>query len=322
MNVQDDVLSTVLGALRVQTVHLGRLELRAPWGGDVEPHADLLLHLVLEGTAYLRGRNETRQLRAGDLVLIPRTYVHTLCDSETTHPGDGRFWNVEEKTSSEMPMLRRLGGSGRETVLLCAALDLTGSGRSLILAAFPRGVHLHANNGREAVPRLTSLLDAIRGEVQEPRAASDVVLRRYVELLVLQVLRAAPRTDASTWLAAVNHPGLGRALLAIHGPAERSWSLAALAREAGMSRSAFAAAFFGTVGESPIRYLTRWRLALARDALEAGDPASLEEIATRVGYSNHAAFSSAFAREFGAPPSDFRSNTRTAPTTRGSTTRE
>ncbi len=306
MNVQDDVLSTVLGTLRIQAVHLGRLELRAPWGGAVEPQADLHLHLLLEGTAYLRGRNETRQLRAGDLVLIPRSYVHTLCDSESTHPGDSEFWHLEEKPSQATPMLRRLGGRGKETVLLCAALDLTGSGKTLILGAFPRGVHLTANNGREAVPRLTSLLDAIRGEVQEPRAASDVVLRRYVELLVLQVLRAAPRTDESSWFAAVNHPGIGRALLAIHGPADRSWSLAALAREAGMSRSAFASAFLNTVGESPMRYLTRWRLALAREALETGDPATLEEIATRVGYANHAAFSSAFAREFGASPSEFR----------------
>jgi AraC family transcriptional activator of mtrCDE len=298
VNVQDDLLSIVLGSLRVSTVQLARLELGAPWGGAVEPVADVVLHYLAEGTAWLRDESGPRQLVAGDFVLIARGHRHALCDAAETVPLPAGAWNKER---TDAPVVRRrLGGKGRPTcVLLCAALDITGAGRRFFLEAFPGIVHLRGSGEREAIPGLSAVLDALRAEVRETRPASRLMLARYAELLVLHALRGTP-------LFASMKPGLSRALAALHRRPERGWTLAALAREAGMSRSVFAMAFADAVGEPPMRHLARWRLALARELIESGDPASLEELAGRVGYAHHAAFTSAFRREFGAAPSSFR----------------
>ena len=88
-------------------------------------------------------------------------------------------------------------------------------------------------------------------------------------------------------------------------PAKRSWSLDSLARESAMSRSALAERFTALVGEPPIQYLTRWRLAQAAQALRAsGQP--IARIAQEAGYESDAAFNRAFKREFGRPPAAFR----------------
>jgi len=98
---------------------------------------------------------------------------------------------------------------------------------------------------------------------------------------------------------------IGRALALLHDEPGRAWTVEALAREVALSRSLFAQRFAALVGESPMQYLTRWRLALAARALRAGDEA-LSRLAERSGYATDAAFSRAFKREFGLPPSAWR----------------
>lgn len=82
-----------------------------------------------------------------------------------------------------------------------------------------------------------------------------------------------------------------------------------------MSRSAFSARFTERVGESMGRYLTHWRLQLARTRLqETSEP--LATVAGRIGYQSEAAFCRAFKRMFGVPPGSVR-RTRTPPTVPG-----
>ena len=98
---------------------------------------------------------------------------------------------------------------------------------------------------------------------------------------------------------------VGRALAAIHREPEKDWSVALLAKEVGMSRSGFSARFTSLVGESAMRYLTEWRMQLARaQLLETSD--SLSVLADRLGYQSEAAFSRAFKRVFGVPPGSLR----------------
>jgi transcriptional regulator GlxA family with amidase domain len=190
-------------------------------------------------------------------------------------------------------------------VLLCAALAVSGAGKRLLQEALPRLVHIQGNND-EAGPGLASLLELIRDEVRQARPAAQLLLTRYTEILVLQVLRAAPPSPLPNWRAAATQPGLARALSAIHSRPSEVWSVEMLSKEAGMSRSAFADAFTRSVGEGPIRYLTRWRLALAKDRLESETSISVEAVAAQVGYANAAAFSTAFRREFGVAPGGLR----------------
>jgi AraC-like DNA-binding protein len=107
------------------------------------------------------------------------------------------------------------------------------------------------------------------------------------------------------WLAAARDPQVGRALALMHHEPGKPWTVEDLAREVAMSRSAFAERFVGLVGEPPMQYLMRWRLALAARTLR-GSTDALSRVAERSGYESEAAFSRAFKREFGMPPAAWR----------------
>jgi AraC-like DNA-binding protein len=90
----------------------------------------------------------------------------------------------------------------------------------------------------------------------------------------------------------------------MHADVARSWTVPQLARVAALSRSAFFDRFTRTVGLPPMEYLLTWRMALAKDLLRRHELA-LTEVADRVGYGSASAFSAAFRRYVGQPPSHF-----------------
>ena len=107
------------------------------------------------------------------------------------------------------------------------------------------------------------------------------------------------------WLAGVRDAQIGRALSLLHAKPDKAWTVDELAREVALSRSALAERFASLVGEPPIQYLMRWRLALAAQTLRSGGEA-IARVAERSGYESEAAFSRAFKREFGIPPAAWR----------------
>jgi AraC family transcriptional activator of mtrCDE len=113
-------------------------------------------------------------------------------------------------------------------------------------------------------------------------------------------------TTPGSWRAALTDDNIARALDAMYSAPERPWTLAGLARTAGLSRTTFATRFRDLVGETPIAHLTGWRMALARDLLRRQPPTTLADIATRIGYADEFAFSTAFHREVGSPPGTYR----------------
>jgi AraC-like DNA-binding protein len=134
------------------------------------------------------------------------------------------------------------------------------------------------------------------------------MLAKLSELLFVEAMRRYVESlppEGKGWLAGVRDAHIGRALALLHGDPGRAWSVDELAREVALSRSALADRFTGLVGESPIQYLMRWRLALAAQTLRAGSD-SIGRVAERSGYESEAAFSRAFKREFGLPPAAWR----------------
>ena len=98
---------------------------------------------------------------------------------------------------------------------------------------------------------------------------------------------------------------MGRALALLHGQRERAWTTEDLAREVGLSRSAFAERFTGLVGDPPMRYLGKWRLQhAARRLLETSEP--IARIAGEAGYESEPAFHRAFKREHRMTPASWR----------------
>lgn len=177
----------------------------------------------------------------------------------------------------------------------------------LLVSLLP--VQIHIRN----VERLTVLVELLIEEAADARAGRELVLGRLVEILMVEALRVTQSQDASPGLLrGLSDPRLAAAIRQMHGDMARPWTMAELAREAGMSRSAFFDRFNRLVGRSPIDYLTGWRMALAKDLLATRD-VGLEEVARRVGYGSASAFSTAFSRHVGEPPGRF-SRRRAAPT--------
>jgi len=162
------------------------------------------------------------------------------------------------------------------------------------------------------------LLELIRCEIDgsggsRSRPGADAAQAGLAQLVLVQALRAhlATLQQPPGWLGGIGDPRIGKALACLHGEPARAWTVEALARAAGMSRTAFANRFRRLAGTTPLDYLSEWRMTMARRALASGDE-SIADIAARVGYRSDTAFNAAFKRAHGQSPGRFRSQGRAA----------
>ena len=168
--------------------------------------------------------------------------------------------------------------------------------RRLLVSLLPAMVHVRG------IERLSMLVRLVGEEASGQSVGRDLVLARLVEVLLIEALRATQGKDAPPGLLrGLADARVAEALRQMHGDPERSWTVAELAREAGLSRSAFFDRFTRTVGLRPMEYLLAWRMAVAKDLLRRQDIA-LDEVARRVGYGSASTFSTAFSRHVGQPP--------------------
>jgi AraC-like DNA-binding protein len=159
----------------------------------------------------------------------------------------------------------------------------------------------HASPSSEAIAKILALMSE---EIERHRIGGEIVSSRLADVLLIEAIRAyssQPGGAEIGWLGALSDPRLGRVLRAIHEDVAQSWTVAAMARVAGMSRAAFAAKFTHRIGQPPLSYLRVWRLTLARAALTSGNT-TVAAVSSKVGYTSQSAFGEAFKREFGSSP--------------------
>lgn len=307
-----DVLADVLSVTRLGATVIAQAELVPPWGLEIDPMAEAAVHLVQRGTCWLRPTN-LRQRRpihlcSGDLVLIRSGVAHSICDDLTTKARPHReVLEVMPRRLAALPRSR----AHETTLVLCAKYLFEHVGRHPLVSLLPELVHLPAHE-IERHPQLQLLLQLLRREAVEANSGRDLVIPRLVDSLLVFVVRAwlaAQPVGAGGWFGALRDPSIARALSLMHGRPEAPWSVERLAREVARSRATFARRFAELVGESPVAYLTRWRMCLAAKLLRESD-APLDEVAARVGYDTASAFSKAFRRSHGTAPGRFRTHLR------------
>ncbi|HKH90179.1 MAG TPA: AraC family transcriptional regulator, partial [Gemmatimonadaceae bacterium] len=156
-------------------------------------------------------------------------------------------------------------------------------------------------------PQLAAAVQLILAESVAPGPGSSLVSARLAEILLVHALRAqaATKEEHASGLCALADPMIGASLRLMHAQPAEQWTVERLAREVGMSRSAFAARFTQLVGEAPLQYLTRWRMTQAAEMLRERED-SVPAIAERVGYGNATAFTKAFSRIEGVGPGAYR----------------
>lgn len=308
-----DVLADVLSITRTGSTVVAQAELVPPWGLEIDPIAEAHVHVVVRGSCWLRTAGERRDIRlgAGDVVLIRAGVGHSLCDDPNTKPAP------HQEVLAAMP--RRLASlpkarAHETTLVLCAKYLFQSAGSHPLTSLLPPLIHLSAEDAKRHV-ELQLLLQLLRHEATDGGTGTELVVPRLVDSLLVLVVRAwlaeQPLT-ASGWFAALRDPPISRALGLMHEQPQAAWSLEELARQVGQSRATFARRFLDLVGETPVAYLTRWRLCLATKLL-IDTTLSLDEIAPRVGYQTAAAFSRAFRRSLGCAPGAYRTKARTRP---------
>lgn len=302
-----DVLSSVVGSLRLRSRVFCRSELAAPWGLALPPSDYAHFHVVERGGAWLRLKGAPPlALAGGDLVVVPHGTGHTLTDSPASRARPLAEMAAARPQAAGCAVLRSAGG-GAETQLVCGSFRFERPEAHPLLALLPPVIHLRPAQG-EAAEWLAATLRLLAWETRAGRPGSEAIVSRLTDVIFVQALRAwvdGLPEGRGGWLGALRDRQVGAALGHIHRTPEQAWTNASLAAAVGMSRSRFAARFSALVGEPPLTYLTRWRLETAAELL-LGPGLGLAEVAARVGYASEAAFSKAFRRQFGAPPSAWR----------------
>lgn len=271
-------------------------ELRAPWGMAIPPlPGTVVFHLVTAGEMVLEVDGESLWLSAGDMALVPTGLGHTIRDAPASEAVP--LFDLPRVEVGERYERISIPGPGPAAELVCGAVSFSGLGVARLLRSLPS--ILPAGHGGDSgdAAWMRAAFDVIGAESRSPRPGSDVVTARLADVLVVQVVRAWLESGEQDrgWVAGLRDPQIGTALAAFHADPGAAWTLASLADEAGMSRSAFADRFRATLGEPAMSYVTAWRMDLAaRLVRERG--LSLARIAQRVGYQSEAAFNRAFRR--------------------------
>ncbi|RKH34702.1 AraC family transcriptional regulator [Corallococcus praedator] len=300
-----DVVSDVLETLRFKTLLFGRFELGAPWALRLPSKVNASFYVVTRGGLRLQveGSAQPMFLSAGDVVLLPRATAHVLDDGARKVPRD--FIPPQQLRAAAGTDVR-LGGPGATTTLITGCFQFGVDPTHPLLRAFPPIIHLSTQESGRA-SSLAATVQLLSAETAEPGPGSALVVGRLADVLLVQALRAqallAQSGDAG-WKALAN-PAIGNALALMHEQPGAPWTVERLAAAVGLSRSGFAARFHSLVGETPLHYLSNWRMTRSARWLHESDD-SLDAIAERAGYESAPAFSKAFKRRWGMGPGAYR----------------
>jgi AraC-like DNA-binding protein len=306
-----DAIAGLLDGPRAHEAFLLRCTLDPPWSIRVQDEAPLTVVAMVRGDAWIvPDGGERTLLHPGGVAIVLGPEPYTMADEPATppqvivHPGQ----ECRAPDGQELKMIGELGvrtwGNTEDgaTVMLVGTYELEGEVSRRLLRALPTVLVLRDDEWDcPVIPLLAE-------EIVKDEPGQEAVLDRLLDLLLIAVLRAwfaRPDADTPGWYRAYDDPIVGHALRLIHHNPAEPWTVASLAREAGVSRAALARRFHELVGEPPVSFLTGWRIALAADLLlEPGS--TIGSVAHQVGYGSPFALSTAFKRVRGISPQQHR----------------
>ena len=316
-----DPITDVFKTMRVTSVVHARLEATAPWGLIREGHTgeEMASHsaaseyspsqfahfgMVSRGNCWLsvEGIPAPLPLTGGDCFLLAPGSTYTLRDNPGTRAHS--FCEVAPKNASNVI---HYGGGGIPTTIISGWFRFDQNCVKYLKRLLPELILIKADQAQTLA--LHSTLQLLASEMAEPAPGSEVMVNRLADILFIQCVRAHIASNSenckSGWLRAIFDLKIGAALKAMHERVENPWTVESLAAAAGMSRSAFALRFKELLGETPLEYLTNWRMYKATGLLQEEDK-KLFDVAKSVGYESDAAFSKAFKRVLGVAPREYR----------------
>ncbi len=298
-----DPLSDVLSLLRPRTYLAGGFDVGGAWAVRFGLHDGVKCYAVVHGACWLavEGVAEAVRLKTGDCFILPKGWPFRLASDLSLEPVDAlaalQATGVKGKGG-----IARLNGGG--CCIVGGYFAFAGNHAEILLGVLPPIVHLQKESDKTA---LRWSLERMMQELREPQPGGDLVAQQLAQMILVQALRlylTEGAKDGVGWLFALADNQMSTAIEAIHNDPAHRWTVEELAQRAGMSRSSFALRFKETVGESPMEYLTRWRMLKAGDRLQNSNE-SIAEIALSLGYESESAFSTAFKRVMGCSPRQY-----------------
>jgi AraC-like DNA-binding protein len=295
-----DQLANLITAARTGPATFAHADLVSPWGMRFERGNKIGFHVVLRGACYLRaGRGESMRLEAGGVAILPRGWTHTLSDAPNRPAVPYHLVPRQPVASTAV--------DASLTRLFCGGYPLDRTHGIALVSFLPPVIYAPRDSGSNG-QQTARLLELLVNEVRSSGSDSLAVADRLADALFLSIIRGWVEKQAEYprgWVAGFRDPHTARALRLMHDHPGRQWTVGTLARGAGLSRPAFARKFRELIGQSPLEYLTEWRMTLAARLLRDTDR-MLADIAAESGYSSAFAFSKAFKRWRGMSPSRYR----------------
>jgi AraC-like DNA-binding protein len=311
-----DALSEILKVVQLNGAIFFNARFTAPWCVESPAAASLahtlglgeervlLYHYMVDGSCLITLEDMAPvRLNAGDIIVFPHGDAHTMASSAGGQPQH----MDAQAILRERPKVLHFGGGGEATRFICGYMVCDPRLFQPVLAALPRVVTVSLRGIDQGRWLEASVQHAVK-EANAPQPGTEGLLAKLSEVMVVEAMRlyvAQLSPEHTGWLSGLRDRAVGKCLALMHEKPAHSWTVDSLAREVGTSRSVLAERFTHFVGQSPMQYLGRWRMALATSYLRRSS-LNLARIAEEVGYETDAAFSRAFRREFGVPPATWR----------------
>ena len=305
-NIEDHPVGKLLDTLRMESAFYTHSQLSCPWAMAMPPMPNcMMFHIVLKGGAECQVEDEIVTLNEGDFILLPKGDGHILSDGECkiiTPLAELPIKNITERYET-----LSFGGDGISSQLVCGAMLFQHPLAIKLLGILPPFIKIHPGSNDE-VGIVSHVVELLKSETQTVSVGSEAVISRLADILVIAAMRQylSELDDSQTgWLNALDDDRIGKSLQLIHDQPDKHWSLEELATAVGMSRTSFAQQFKKLVGNTPIDYLTEWRMSLAYSSLQLTKKTVLA-IALDIGYQSEATFSRAFKKVMGKSPIEVR----------------
>lgn len=300
--IDNDPLSDILRLLGAQPVVAGGFSAGGTWAIRFPQPKKIKFFALVKGRCWLCLDAQTApvSVREGDVFLLTGERSFVLASDPNAEPVDAAtlFTGNETRTAKI--------GDGNSCTQIGGHIRLAPSNDALLVDVLPPLIHIRAECEQATV--LQWLLARLVKEFASGRPGSSLASRYLAELMFVEMLRVHLDTGTEIpdgWLRAVGDRRLAPALRLMHGDPSRAWRLDELAAASAMSRTAFCVHFKAVAGVAPLRWLTQWRMHMAKQAL-IDEKIPIAVLAARLGYASESAFSSAFKRVSGVTLSDHR----------------
>lgn len=316
-----DALSDLLKTVRLTGAAFFDVVARDPWVAE-QPTREMVLPKILPGAGHLisyhvvtEGRcfagivgQDPVAIDAGEVVVFTRGDPHVVSSNPGMRAQPVTTAEIDAATAGSLPFFRSLGDAGPVSVkLVCGFLACDAQPFNPLLDNLPPLIKAGKPHDCDA-NWLGQFIRLARSESADKRAGGESVLAKLSELMFIEVVRQYLETlppEHAGWLAGLRDPFVGKALSMMHGSPARNWTIEELAKEVALSRSVLAERFADLVGMPPMHYLAKWRMQIASGLLSGGN-ANMATVAAEIGYGSEAAFSRAFKKMVGVPPSAWR----------------